>query len=507
MGTTQTVIPIQAIDDIYSDVEQWHVNVGEEKIHPKRMPGRWRTLKWWASSVWLIYFLGPYLRWGDRQAVLIDLPNQKFHIFGLTVLPQDLWILALILLFFAIMLAVVTAIAGRVFCGFFCFQTVWTDIYVWIEERFEGPPRQRQKLDAAPWTFNKIKTKTYKHALWLLIALLTGVSFVAWFMDAGDAWRGLFSLSLPLEATITIGAFVFGTYTLAGFMREQTCLWLCPYSRIQGVMVDSDTVLPAYDVERGEPRGRLQKNAPTTFVDSFQDSIQDALRKNSLQSRSQDPSQDIALGDCIDCNLCVAVCPTGVDIRLGQQQGCITCALCIDACDTVMEKIGKPKGLIRYDSLDGLNGLKQVVWYKRARVWVYLSIMTFSVVAGAYGLSTLDALDLKVIHHRQPIYVLQSDGSIQNRYMLKILNKTDQILQAQIRVEGPNGAVFLGDQVTGADVPVTLTASGITAHEMFVRIPAADLKTDRSLLQFRVTAVDDLSLDASRAGVFMSPSK
>lgn len=496
MDTTQTAIPTQAIDDIYGEVEQWHVNVGEEKIHPKRMPGRWRTLKWWASSVWLIYFLGPYLRWGDRQAVLIDLPNQKFHLFGLTVLPQDLWILALILLFFAIMLAVVTAIAGRVFCGFFCFQTVWTDIYVWIEERFEGSPRQRQKLDAAPWTFNKIKIKVLKHAVWLVIALLTGVSFVAWFMDAGDAWRGLIALSLPLEATITIGAFIFGTYTLAGFMREQTCLWLCPYSRIQGVMVDSDTVLPAYDVERGEPRGRIQKKAlaqkktPATFVDNFQESLQDS-----------------ALGDCIDCNLCVAVCPTGVDIRQGQQQGCITCALCIDACDTVMEKIGKPKGLIRYDSLDGLNGLKQMAWYKRARVWVYLSIMAFSVVAGAYGLSTLDALDLKVIHHRQPIFVMQSDGSIQNRYMLKILNKTDQILQAQIRVEGPDGTVFVGDEVIGAAKPVTLMASGITAHELFVRIPAAALKSDRDLLQFRVTAVDDLSLDASRAGVFMSPAK
>ncbi len=470
MDKPQALIPTTMIDDIYAEVGQWHVNIGEEKIYTKRMPGRWRTLKWWTSSVWLVFFFGPYLRWGDRQAVLFDLPTQKFHLFGLTVLPQDLWILALILLFFAILLAVVTALAGRVFCGFFCFQTVWTDVYVLIEEWLEGKPRQRQKLDQARWSLYKLRIKALKHGLWLLIALITGISFVAWFIDAGDLWRGIFALSLPLPAVITIVAFIAGTYCLAGFMREQTCLWLCPYARIQGVMVDADTMLPAYDALRGEPRRRRQQG-----------------------------DADETSGDCIDCNLCVAVCPTGIDIRDGQQQGCITCALCIDACDTVMEKIGRPKGLIRYDSLKGLRGLQQAAWFKRTRVWVYLSILVFSLAGGAWGLASLDALELKVIHHRQPMFVLQSDGSIQNRYRLKILNKTDQQVAAQVAVSGPAGLT-----VVGADDSLLLTPSGVTSHEVFVRILPQSLAAETQQINFSITTGND-RLNASRRAIFVGP--
>lgn len=470
MKNASALIPIELIDDLYEDVGQWHVSVGEEKIHAKRMPGRWRSLKGWASSVWLLFFLGPYLRWGDRQAVLFDLPAQKFHLFGLTILPQDLWILALILLFFAILLAVVTAVAGRVFCGYFCFQTVWTAVYVRIEEWLEGPPHKRKVLDQASWSLTKVRIKVTKHALWLLIGLLTGISFVAWFMDAGALWQGLINRALPLEAWITIGAFIFGTYSLAGFMREQTCFWLCPYSRIQGVMVDEDTVLPAYDAVRGEARGRLKKGVV-----------------------------DEKLGDCIDCNLCVAVCPTGIDIRDGQQQGCITCGLCIDACDSVMEKIGRPKGLIRYESLNGLRGKVQARWFKRSRVWVYLGILAFSVLGGAWGLATLDSLELQVIHHRQPLFVLQSDGSIQNRYRLKILNKIDQPIEASISVSGPAGLTLVG-----SSEPVMLKPSSMTAHTVFVRIPPALLASELEPLSFRVTTTSD-ELAASRTSVFMSP--
>ncbi len=472
MNNPEALISTKTIDDVYADVGQWHVNVGEEKIHPKRMPGRWRSLKWWASSVWLVFFLGPYLQWGNRQAVLFDLPSQKFHLFGLTILPQDLWILALILLFFAILLAVVTAVAGRVFCGYFCFQTVWTDVYVWIEEWLEGSPRQRQKLDQSPWSFKKMQLKAIKHSLWLLIGLLTGISFVAWFMDAGELWQGLVELSLPFEAAVTIGAFIFGTYTLAGFMREQTCLWLCPYSRIQGVMVDRDTVLPAYDAVRGENRGRLQKN-----------------------------KVDQTLGDCIDCNLCVAVCPTGVDIRDGQQQGCITCGLCIDACDSVMEKIGRAKGLVRYDSLNGLQGKKQARWYFRPRVWVYLGILVFSVFGGVYGLATLDALELKVIQQRQPLFVMQSDGSIQNRYRLKILNKTDQQMQVKISVNAEADLML-----RGADKPIPIISSGVTAHDVFVGVPRDQLKAASLALEFKITSMGDNHWQATRQGVFIGPS-
>ena len=211
------------------------------------------------ASVWLIFFLGPYLRWDGRQAVLFDIPNRQYHIFGVTILPQDFWMLSLLLLFFAILLAVATALAGRVWCGYFCFQTVWTDIFTWIEERLEGPPPQRRKLDQAPLNFAKARIKTIKHALWLLIGFATGFSFVAWFNGAGDLWRTFFVGEANSAVYITVALFSVGTYVLAGFLREQTCFWLCPYARIQGVMLDKTTVVPTYDEGRGEPRGRVQK--------------------------------------------------------------------------------------------------------------------------------------------------------------------------------------------------------------------------------------------------------
>jgi cytochrome c oxidase accessory protein FixG len=309
--------------------------------------------------------------------------------------------LALLLLFFAILLAVVTAVAGRVWCGFFCFQTVWTDVYTWIEEKLEGAPAKRRKFDKAPWSFAKLRVLTIKHTLWLLIGFLTGVSFVAWFVDAFQLWHQIFTFNLALSSTalMTIALFTAGTYGLAGFLREQTCFWLCPYARIQAVMVDNSTAVPTYDFHRGEPRGRIKKG----------------------QSEA-----DRTTGDCVDCNQCVAVCPTGVDIRHGQQQGCIMCALCIDACDAVMEKLGRPTELIRYESLDMLNGKEDRPLYKRPRVWVYGAVLTLALTGIAYGLASIEAIEIKVLHARQPLYVLQSDGSIQNKYTIKVLNKTSE---------------------------------------------------------------------------------
>ena len=472
MQKTDKITADQMIDDLYANAAVWQLNTGEKKIHPRPVSGRWQRLKWLTSSIWLLFFLGPYLRWGERQAVLFDLTAQKFHLFGVTILPQDLWLLALVLLFFAILLAVVTALVGRVFCGFFCFQTVWTDLYIRIEAWLEGPPRQRAQLDKAPWDLSKLRIKLVKHSLWLLIALLTGISFVAWFMDARELWQGFFAGDLPMEAWVTIVLFLAGTYSLAGFMREQTCLWLCPYSRIQGVMVDSSTLLPTYDTKRGEPRGRLNR-----------------------ESASE-------LGDCIECNLCVAVCPTGVDIRQGQQQGCITCALCIDACDGVMDKIGRPKGLIRYESLNGLLGQNSPAWFQQPRIWAYLLIIVFSVAGTGYGLSSLDALDLKVIQHRQPMYVVESDGSVRNRYRLKILNKRNQPAQGFIKVDGPEGM-----SLQGADNPIELKASGLTAHDLFIRMPREKLLNDSIKLRFHVVTLDTPTMKAAREGLFFGPAK
>ncbi len=461
------------VAELYAESVHWHVNTGDETIHAKRMPGRFRTIKWWTYTVWLVFFFGPYLRWEGRQAVLFDIPARQFHIFGITVLPQDVWMLALVLLFFAMLLAAVTSVAGRVYCGFFCFQTAWTDVYTLIEDWLEGPPHKRRKLEKAPWDTYKIRVKAIKHVLWLLIAVFTGISFTAWFTDAYQLWKDLFTLQAHPVAWGVIGLFTVGTYTLAGFLREQACFWLCPYARIQGVMYDAETILPTYDYKRGEPRGKLKKG-------------------------QSDPNQ----GDCIDCKQCVAVCPTGIDIRDGQQEGCITCALCIDACDAVMDKIGKPRGLIRYASLDEIMGKPQLPLWRRPRVLVYFTIMTLALVGIFYGLTHLGTLELKVIHERQPLFVLQSDGSIQNKYDVKILNKLDHELQARISAEGPEGM-----RLVGAEQPVALKPGRVTSHTLFVRIPRERLQAERIPLIIRVETLEEPKVSVEYESMFFGPRR
>ncbi|QKQ28103.1 cytochrome c oxidase accessory protein CcoG [Candidatus Reidiella endopervernicosa] len=437
------------------------------------MPGMWRNLKWLSSTVWIFFFLGPYLRWDDRQAILLDIPNEKFHILNITILPQDVWMLALVLLFFSILLAAVTSVAGRVYCGFFCFQTIWTDIYTLIEEKLEGGPAKRRKLEKAPWDLNKIRIKTIKHTLWLLIGALTGVTFAAWFTDAYDLWIGYFTFTAPTVAWTVLGLFTVGTYVLAGFMREQTCFWLCPYARIQGVMYDEETVLPTYDLNRGEPRGKLKKGQHVE-----------------------------GMGDCIECNQCVAVCPTGIDIREGQQEGCITCALCIDACDSVMDKINRPRGLIRYASYDEIQGKPTLPLRKRPRVLVYFTIMTLAVVGLVYGLTHLGAIELKVLHDRQPLFVQQSDGSIQNKYFIKLLNKTDADMKIRISATGPEQMV-----VVGADKTLVARKGRLNSYTLFVRVPSRLLESASTPIVFKVEQVDAEEITAEYTSMFMGPRR
>jgi cytochrome c oxidase accessory protein FixG len=463
------------IEELYRESEYWHVNTGGETIHAKRMPGRYRNIKWFSMGVWLLFFLGPYLRWDGRQAVLFDIPNRQFHLFGITILPQDVWMLAMVLLFFALLLAAVTSIAGRVYCGYFCFQTVWTDVFTWIEEKLEGPPQKRVKLDAAPMTFAKFRIKTVKHGIWLLIGILTGISFTAWFTDAYQLWLDYFTLQAPLAAWVAVGVFTFFTYLFAGIMREQVCFWLCPYARIQGVMVDRETILPTYDFARGEPRGKLKKG-----------------------SREEGGRQ----GDCIDCKQCVAVCPTGIDIRHGQQEGCITCALCLDACDEVMDKVHRPRGLIRYASLDEIEGKPSVSLYRRPRVLVYFFIMAAAVAGIIYGLMNLGALELKVLHERQPLFVMQSDGSVQNKYELKILNKTDKPMQVSLSVSGHPMLRIVGDKATFGATP-----GRVTSHTIFLRIPAATLSDERTPITLRIEDTRQPEIFAEYQSMFFGPTR
>jgi cytochrome c oxidase accessory protein FixG len=464
------------VDALYEEAGHWHVNTGGETIHAKRIPGKWRTIKWVAASVWLVFFFGPYLRWDGRQAVLWDIPNRQYHIFGATVLPQDFWMLSLVLLFFAILLAVATALAGRVWCGFFCFQTVWTDVFTWIEEKLEGQPPARRRLSKAPLDARKIGIKLTKHSLWLVIGFATGFAFVSWFTDAPTLWRTFFAGQANAAVYATVALFTAGTYALAGFLREQTCFWLCPYARIQGVMVDRTTELPTYDIARGEPRGRIKKG----------------------QSEKERTT-----GDCVDCNQCVAVCPTGIDIRHGQQEGCITCALCLDACDAVMEKVGRPTGLIRYASLDEMDGKPTRPMLLRPRVWVYSAILLLALSGILYGLSSLDAIQLKVLHERAPLFVTLSDGSIQNKYTLKILNKMTEDIPVKISASGPEEMILVG-----ADEPIVAKNGFVSPAMVFVKIPRGEMGAERIPITFRVegTRASGDVVSTSRESVFIGPN-
>jgi cytochrome c oxidase accessory protein FixG len=461
-------IPVKV--EIYDALTEWEVNAGQSNsIVPKKITGRYRTLKNITMMVWLIYFLGPYLRWGDRQAVLLDISKQQFHIFDVTIFPQDVWVLSLTLLFFAILLAVVTSVAGRVFCGYFCFQTVWTEVFSFIEGKCEGDTAfKRNKFNNAPWSMSKLTRKAIKHLSWLLIAVLTGITFAAWFTDAYQLWPSILSLQAPTPVWVVMATFTFFTYWFAGFMREQVCFWLCPYARLQGVMYDQDTLLPAYDAERGEPRG-----------------------KHAAKQ-----------GGCIDCNVCVAVCPTGVDIRKGQQEGCITCGLCIDACDSIMDKIKQPKGLIRYASHKELyQGLKAVPLFKRYRVALYGMILLVCLAGVIYGFMNFSATEFTVTPQRQPVFTLMSNGEIQNKYTLKLLNKTNLPIHIKYEVKGTENYSIYGLEDTYDIAP----GKAISA---FALVRLAAIKADNHTplkLQFIARSVDSGEIVNHYDTLFFTP--
>ena len=469
---------VVGVTSLYHEHEEWKVNSGEKTVHAKRMPGRFRTFKYITESFWLIFFFGAYVRWEGKQAILLDVNNRQFHFFELTILPQDIWMVSLLLLLLAMTLFAVTSVASRVFCGYFCFQTSWVDLFTWIEEKIEGTPNKRHKLDAAPWDAKKIRIKVFKHIIWFAIAVFTGISFTVWFEDAFQYWRDLLSFNLSLMEWSVLIAFTLGTYILAGFLREQTCMWLCPYARIQAVMADSQTIFPTYDEPRGEPRGRLQRN-------SREQTINDAK------------------GDCIDCFQCVQVCPTGVDIRQGQQLGCITCGLCLDACDLVMDKIGRPRGLIRYASLDEMEGRTVKKMYQHPRTLVYIGIIVIALAGIIYGLSHLGAMTLRVAPERQPLFVRMSDGSIQNKYTLKVLNKTNVDMHVNVSVEhGVKGQILIG-----AEQPKLIPHGRASSFTVFVKAPDANIKKEVTKLEFRVENTENSAMAAEYNTKFNAPAR
>jgi cytochrome c oxidase accessory protein FixG len=379
-----------------------------KKIFPQAVTGRFRTIKWIVLAVTLgIYYFLPFVRW-DRgpnapdQAVLLDLERNRFYFFFIEIWPQEVYYITGLLVLAALTLFLMNAVAGRVWCGYLCPQTVWTDLFYAVERLIEGDRRERLRKSKETLTVEVFAQKLLKHSIWLMIAWWTGGAWVLYFADAPTLVRELATFQAPAIAYIWIGILTFTTYVLAGFMREQVCTYMCPWPRIQAALTDEYALNVTYRYDRGEPRGSAKKN--------------DALRK-----------QGVPAGDCVDCAQCVAVCPTGVDIRKGLQLDCIQCGLCIDACDSIMEKVGRPTGLIAYDTdlnvqarIEGRPETRRIV-RPRTLLYAVLIVVVGAVMIGA--LATRNWIDISAMHDRNPIFVRLSDGSIRNGYTVRVANK------------------------------------------------------------------------------------
>lgn len=397
------------------------------QIYPQSVHGRFRRIKWILLAITLgIYYLLPFVRWNrgpgaPDQAVLIDFPTRRFYFFFIEIWPQEFYYVAGLLILAALVLFMMNAVAGRVWCGYLCPQTVWTDLFLAVERLIEGDRRDRMKADAGPWTLEKFTHKTMKHAIWLLIAWWTGGAWVLYFADAPTLVVELATLKAPTIAYASIFVLTCTTYLLAGHMREQVCTYMCPWPRIQAALTDEYALNVAYRYDRGEPRG--------------------SLKKATLLREAGQPA-----GDCIDCGQCVNVCPTGVDIRLGSQLACIQCGLCIDACNNVMDKIQRPRDLIAYDSEAAFKAreagqpAKTRIVRPRTLLYAALILVAGGVMLGA--LATRSNETLAAIHDRNPLFVRLSDGATRNAYTLRIANKDLQERQFLLSIAGVPGAAL-----------------------------------------------------------------
>ncbi len=432
-----------------------------KRIHPKRVQGTFRRLRWILMAMTLfVYYVTPWLRW-DRgpyapdQAVLVDLANRRFYFFFIEIWPQEFYYIAGLLVMAGIGLFLVTSTVGRAWCGYACPQTVWVDLYIAVERFFEGDRNARIRLDKAPWNADKITKRVLKHTVWILIALATGGAWIFYFADAPTLFVALFTgTALPI-AYLTIAILAFTTYVFGGFLREQVCTYMCPWPRIQAAMLDENSLVVTYNDWRGEPRSRHAKRAL---------------------------AQGRTVGDCVDCNACVAVCPMGIDIRDGQQLECITCALCIDACDAIMGKLGRPAGLISYATLADYNANMALATtadgnidpnrvYGEERGHLLPSVravdlhtllrprtILYTAVVAVIGLAMLvvlmlrDRLDISVLHDRNPVFVMLSDGSVRNGYTIKILNMLPQPRTFILTLaDFPNASMIMA----GSDTPAS----------------------------------------------------
>jgi len=442
-----------------------------EKIYTRKIEGFFQRVRLYTGWPLLLgYFLLPWLNWQGQQSVLFDLPARKFHILGLTLWPQDFPLLAWLLIIAAWGLFAVTVWVGRVWCGYTCPQTVWTAIFMWAEQVAEGSRNQRIKLDAAPWSLNKALRKIAKHAMWVGFAFLTGLTFVGYFSPMRELvvkfatfdfgfWEGAWTLF-----------FTSATYINAGWMREQVCLYMCPYARFQSVMFDKNTLTVSYDKKRGEPRG---------------------TRKKGVDPKS------VGLGDCIDCEICVQVCPTGIDIRNGLQYECINCALCVDGCDSVMDKMGYPRGLIRYATENELEGQPRRLFHPRL---IGYSI-GIAIMAGlfTYTLATRVPVGLDVLRDRNRLFRETGEGLIENSYTLKVLNKDDAQHVYRVSMSGLNGAEIVGK------FSVTVDSGEVVELPLRVHVDPEQLHDRKTDIEFAIEAIDNPKLRATSPTTFVAP--
>ena len=422
------------------------------KVYPKRARGYFRNIKWLVmAATTAVYYLLPWLRW-DRgpglpnQAVLMDIDNGRIFFFNLAIWPQELYLVTGFLVLSALALFLFTSIAGRVWCGYLCWQTVWTDMMVAVERFWQGDRNNRIRLDKEPWTGSKIFKKLMTHLSWLVIAAATGGAFILYFRDAPTLAAEFFTGNAPLPSYVFFALLTGFTYLLGGIAREQVCIYMCPWPRIQGAMLDSDSLLVTYRDFRGEPRGAFRKS-------------------QGWEGR----------GDCIDCNACVAVCPMGIDIRDGAQLECIQCALCIDACDSIMDKIDKPHGLIAYDTYRSLEseakGGPLKIRLLRPRTILYAGIISLVGAVMLFALMSKTVLELNVIAERNPLFVQLSDGSVRNTYTVKILNKRYEPHTFKLSIEGLEGASLsvLGQE--GIETPsITVVPDDLREVQAYVTL-------------------------------------
>ncbi len=465
-----------------------------DPVFPKAVRGFYRRLKWWIMGVTLtIYYVTPWIRW-DRgphlpdQGVLVDLANRRFFFFWVEIWPQEFYYVAGLLIMAGIGLFLFTSVLGRIWCGYACPQTVWVDLFQHVERWVDGDRNAQFRLLKAPWTAAKLRKRLIKWTIWLLIAIATGGAWVFYFADAPTLLGDLISGQAQAIAYTTIAVLTATTFVLGGFLREQVCIYMCPWPRIQGAMLDEQSLLVTYKDWRGEPRGKHRKRHARAEAEAEAAGPRiggqaPVIPQPGLPAGKTAPPQTEAPGDCIDCNACVNVCPTGVDIRQGQQIGCITCALCIDACDDIMARIGRPRGLIDYCSLADEMGERAgqvpiAAWRRaiRPRTILYTSLWAAIGVALIVALFLRDTIDMSVRHDRNPVFVTLSDGAIRNGYEVRIQNRnaTANVFRLSA-VTGP----YLRLTVQGEDAAaINLPADQARKLRVFLTAPAGSDVTE-----------------------------